>query len=125
MTSTFGDFETDDAIDNEPAAPEQVAYRIHRYVRYLDQLAGHDPGEFFDLTDDEQDDAMLVAEAVVDWVHTHASTFRPMLARFIHDARAELDDLPDYDDLAGPERELAEALGRGLADWLIRQGAWQ
>lgn len=125
MTDLFGDFETDDAIDNEPAAPEQVAYRIHRYVRYLDQLAGHDPGEFFDLTNDEQDDALTVAEAVVQWVHTHQPTFRAMLARVIHDARGELDELPDYDELDDNERALAEALGRAVAAWLIREGAWR
>ena len=31
--SDFGDFDPDDAIDTEPADPEQVAIKFHRYWR--------------------------------------------------------------------------------------------
>ena len=31
--SDFGDFDEDDALDTEPADPEQVAIKFHRYIR--------------------------------------------------------------------------------------------
>jgi hypothetical protein len=34
--SDFGDFDIDDAFDNEPADPEQVAIKLHRYLREED-----------------------------------------------------------------------------------------
>jgi hypothetical protein len=31
LVSDFGDFDNDDALDTEPADPEQVAIRFHKY----------------------------------------------------------------------------------------------
>ena len=85
--STFGDLELDDVWDNAPPAPEQVAYRIHRYRRYLGRLAGADPGDFYDQTRREQDDAMSVAADVVDWVDVNPPSHRADLAEAIHGFR--------------------------------------
>jgi hypothetical protein len=124
--TTFGDFETDDAFDTVPAAPEQVAYRIHRYRRYLGQLAGADPGDFFDMTRRQQDDAVAVGAAIVDWVADHPPSDRADLAEAVHGFRQHHDPaIVDWHSLSDDLRAVAEAVAAALAAWLIRQGAWR
>jgi hypothetical protein len=121
----FQDFEADDALDHAPPAPEQVAYRIHRIRRYLSRLAGNDIGDFFDMTDEEQTHALQVGEDIVAFVTSHDPSERAKLARVIHEARAEQDDLPTWAELDESSRAVAEALAKVLAEWLIREGAWR
>ena len=126
MTDLFGDLEPDDVVDTAPPAAEQVAYRIHRYRRYLGRLAGADPGDFFDLTRREQDDAVAVGADVVAWVGHHPPSKRADLAEALHGFRQHQDpSIVDWHSLAGDLRKLAEAIAAELADWLIRQGAWR
>lgn len=124
--SLFGDLELADVFDTAPPAPDQVAYRIHRIRRYLDRLAGTDPGDFFDMTRREQDRAFDVADDIVTWVADHAPTLRADLPRAVHEFYFALDpSVPAWDDLAPDLVTVAEAIARELADWLIRQGAWR
>ena len=47
--SDFGDFDPDDALDTEPADPEQVARKLHRYRQEDEPMVPNwdelDPGE--------------------------------------------------------------------------------
>jgi hypothetical protein len=121
----FGDYVTDDAYDTEPPDPLQVAIRIHRYRRYLGQLSGNDPGDFFDMSESEQDEAVEVGEAIVEWVEDHEPSERAKLAREIHEIRRTAEVLPAWDDIPRDERKIAEAIASALSDWMIRQGAWR
>lgn len=54
--SDFGDFDDDDALDTEPADPEQVARRIHELrkregfeVQAWDDLTAHDKGALIQI----------------------------------------------------------------------------
>jgi hypothetical protein len=120
----FGDFDADDALDTAPPDPTQVAYRIHRLRRYLSQLAGDDIGSFFDMTEDEQTAAIAVGEDIVAFVIASDPKDKAKLARVIHDARAQQEQLPPWAALDPGRRAIAEAIAKSLSDWLIREGAW-
>ena len=122
----FGDFVTEDAYDTAtPPDVLQVALRLHRYRRYLGQLIGDDPGDFFSLSEAEQEEARDVAKDIVNWVEDHDPTERASLAREIHEIRRTVEILPAWVDLPSDEQAIAEAIGKAIAEWLIRQGAWR
>jgi hypothetical protein len=125
MSTTFGDFEADDAVDHEPPAPEQVAYRLHDLRREIDLATGRDPGSWDDLTEEEQNLALSIGETVVQWLLSHPNPTPEGLAESLHNVRRYLSHnvLPAWDDLDDDHRTLAVDLMRIILEWLRRQGA--
>lgn len=123
--STFGDFEPDDAIDHEPPAPEQVAYRLHELRREIDIIAGRDPGAWDELTADEQTLALSIGETIVRWLMSHPHPTAAPLAESLHNVRRYLSHnvLPAWADLEPDHRQLAIDIMQLILDWLRRQGA--
>jgi len=62
--SGFGDFEELDAFDTEPADPEQVARRLHRYRRE----DGREPADWEDLAEYERVALVLIMMRLLDWL---------------------------------------------------------
>lgn len=122
----FGDFDVEDAFDNAGPDPLQVAMRLHRYRRYLAQLSGDDLGDYFDLSEFEQDRSLDLANFIVEWVGDHPVSDRARLARAIHEHRRDVDGaVVEWGKLAPDLKQVAQAIGKALGDWLIRQGSWQ
>lgn len=61
--SDFGDFDEDDAIDTEPADPEQVARKLHRYQGEFDVLPDWD-----ELTPDERERRIEIIARLLAWL---------------------------------------------------------
>jgi hypothetical protein len=61
--SDFGDFDDDDALDTEPADPEQVARKLHR-------LEG---GRWDDLTVMQQVARIEIIARLLAWLHRQGS----------------------------------------------------
>ena len=62
--SDFGDFDEDDALDTEPADPEQVARKLHGYFREH----GVEPIEWDDLTNDQRVMRIFVVTRLLAWL---------------------------------------------------------
>ena len=62
--STFGDFDTDDAWDREPADAEQVARKLHR----LRLREGLEPVDWDGLDLAEQTVRILIVAALLAWL---------------------------------------------------------
>jgi len=63
--SDFGDFDPDDALDTEPADPEQVAAKLHR----LRRDEGLDDGRDWDeLPISERILFILIVTKLLDWL---------------------------------------------------------
>ena len=63
--SDFGDFDPDDALDTEPADPEQVAIKLHR----LRRNEGLDDGRDWDeLTIAQRILLILIVNKLLDWL---------------------------------------------------------
>ena len=60
----FGDFDEDDALDHEPADPEQVAIKIQQ----LRHREGLDTIDWDDLSEAHQARAILVVIALLAWM---------------------------------------------------------
>lgn len=122
--SDFGDIEPDDAYDHEPADPEQVAMRLHRFRSELEELIGNGklpPFHTLDLA--EQTRLISVATREVDWLATHAADALA-LAIAVHEYRRTQDPtLDEWDDLSDDHKELAIELMRLVINWLRREGA--
>jgi hypothetical protein len=60
----FGDFDDDDAFDNEPPDPEQVAIKLHRYQR------DNDPSlpRWDDLSDAQKLVAIAIIAKLIAWL---------------------------------------------------------
>lgn len=114
--SFFGDFDVEDAWDNEPAEPGQVARKLHGYRILLEQLAGRTLVPYDDIGDDERDELVLVGRRVVAYVHTHDPD-NIGLAEAIHGG--DLDSLPE------DHRRLAIAIAALISAWLLMEGAWR
>jgi hypothetical protein len=124
--SFFGDFDVDDALDTEPADPGQVARRLHRYRSLVERLVGRELEPYDELGPNERADLEYVGRAIVSWVANNDRDRADVLGRSIHEfSRQRLGGGPPWDDLDGEARQLAEAIGQLIADWLIRQGAWR
>jgi hypothetical protein len=67
--SDFGDFDPDDAFDNEPADPEQVARKLHR-VRREHGLEGM---TWADLSDERQALLVTISGRVLAWMRRQGS----------------------------------------------------
>ena len=67
--SDFGDFEPDDAVDTEPADPEQVARRLHRYRR----AAGMETFGWDELTIAERAARIAIIAKLLDWLRREGS----------------------------------------------------
>jgi hypothetical protein len=88
--------------------------------------AGDDPGPYDDLSRREQDDLVQIGAEICDWIATHDPAHRDQLAEAIHDFRQRLDpSIVDWDNLPDDLVDVIDAVTDALADWLIRQGAWQ
>lgn len=129
VTGTFfGDFDVDDAYDTEPADPHQVARRLHLIRQRLERLVGRELDDYDDISADERGDLDFIAERIVDWVRTHdADAYEPGdFARQLHEFGRERRGTDDFwDRVAEDHQVLAVAIGRMIAEWLIRQGAWR
>jgi hypothetical protein len=69
MTDTFGDFDTDDAFDREPADPEQVARKLHAY-----RLAEGEEGVAWDdLAPARQTLLVLIVARLLVWLRRQGS----------------------------------------------------
>lgn len=121
--SDFGDFDADDAVDHEPPAPEQVAYKLHRLRQELEALSGHQLRSWDDLEPNEQALAMALAEDEVQWLASHAAD-PEMAARVMHeDRRMRSSDVPQWSELDADSRAVAVHLLAVIIEWLRRQGA--
>jgi hypothetical protein len=123
--SSFGDFDLDDALDHEPPAPEQVAYRLHSLRLEVDALAGAaELPTWDDLTPAEQSLGLSIGAALVDWLVTHAPDATDA-ARSLHNVRRFIASsrLPPWDELEPDDRALGVALMALIIGWLQRQGA--
>jgi hypothetical protein len=58
MTDTFGDFDSDDALDHEPADPEQTARKLH-------EIEG---GRWDDLTDEQKAGRIALFVVLLAWL---------------------------------------------------------
>jgi hypothetical protein len=67
--TTFGDFDDLDALDHEPADPEQVARKLQTLRRDRDGTVAH----WDDLTVAEQTAAVAVAVALLAWLRRQGS----------------------------------------------------
>lgn len=66
---TFGDDDPADAYDvSSLPDPVQVARRLHEVRRFLDQLAGRDPGAWHHQPADHRDVAVAIVVAILDWL---------------------------------------------------------
>lgn len=66
---TFGDFDPDDAVDTEPADPEQVARKIHR----LRRERGFESAEWDDLTPGTRLILVGIVVDVLGWLRRQGS----------------------------------------------------
>lgn len=121
----FGDWDDSDAFDREPPAPEQVAYRIHEIRIALDELAGVDGVRWDDLTAVQQELAMAIGQAVVDYVIVADPDIPEEAAISLHNVRRYLsgNTLPAWEDLPDTDRTVGIHLMEILIAWLVRQGA--
>ena len=62
--SDFGDFDEDDALDTEPADPEQVARKLHR----LRMARGFELGEWDRLGEPERSELVAIVAALLAWL---------------------------------------------------------
>lgn len=125
-TIEFGDITPEDAYDVEGVAdPDQVAYRLHELRRYIDQLAGHDPGAFDALDPDEQILALAIGKVIVDWLANTDPDHPERTARQLHNVRRfwSANTMPAWEDLPDDQRDLAVDLMRQIIDWLRREGS--
>jgi hypothetical protein len=61
--SDFGDWDADDSFDNEPADPEQVAIRLHKFRQENEALPQWDQ-----LTQEEKQRAIGVIVRLLAWL---------------------------------------------------------
>jgi len=126
MTDTFGDFDVDDALDTEPPAPEQVAYRLHLLRAQVDAYRNAIGLPTWDeLTPDEQEVGLGIGEVVVNYVVTHHAAGPEGLARTLHNVRRywARSPLATWDQLKHDERAVGVDLMSLILGWLRRQGA--
>jgi hypothetical protein len=121
--STFGDFDADDALDHEPADPEQVARKLHLITRLTDELAGRTPDPpYDDLTPEQQAQVAASGYFLVEWLSTHSPNAADV-AEALHERRVDWGSgQPAWDDLSDDERALATALVSIVIQWLQREG---
>jgi hypothetical protein len=123
MSAAFGDLEPDDVWDDDPTiAPEQVAYKLHRLRRAVEQLAGRDPGRFDDLSRRDRYDALELGQAVTDYAVANGTADAARAARAIHDLFRPQTGGPLWVDLSDDEQAIGVALVAIIFTWLRRQG---
>jgi len=69
VSDTFGDFDADDALDTEPADPEQVARKLHD----LRRGEGFELSRWEDLADGERAALVRIVVAVLAWLRRQGS----------------------------------------------------
>jgi hypothetical protein len=69
VSDTFGDFDEDDALDTEPADPEQVARRLHR----LRMARGFEIGEWDRLGEPERGELIAIVAELLAWLRRQGS----------------------------------------------------
>lgn len=124
--SDFGDWEPDDALDHEPADPEQVAMRLHRLRVELDELASAAALPTFDeLEPEAQQLALGIGDVIVRFIIDQQPDVPEDLARHLHNARRYVASsrLPEWEQLSDDERQVGIDLMTVLIAWLVRQGA--
>ena len=67
--SDFGDFDEDDALDTEPADPEQVARKLHGYLR----KHGVEPVEWDQLAEEHRAVRVFVLTRLLAWLRRQGS----------------------------------------------------
>lgn len=67
--SDFGDFDTDDALDVEPADSEQVARRLHQIRR----REGFEITAWDDLDPGERGALTMIVAVLLAWLHRQGS----------------------------------------------------
>lgn len=69
MSDDFGDFDDDDALDTEPADPEQVARRLHA----LRRREGFEVEDWDDLDEGERLALVAIIAALLSWLRRQGS----------------------------------------------------
>lgn len=69
MTTTFDDFDDDDAADTEPADPEQVARRLHQ----LRRREGFEIEEWDELDAGERGALIQIVAVLLAWLRRQGS----------------------------------------------------
>lgn len=69
MSDDFGDFDEDDAFDNEPADPEQVARKIHEFRL----REGFEITDWNTLTAADRAALIAIAVALLAWLRRQGS----------------------------------------------------
>lgn len=68
--SDFGDFDPDDALDHEPADPEQVARRLHQ----LRRREGFEAIEWANLQPSERGALIQIVVVLLAWLRRQGAT---------------------------------------------------
>lgn len=122
----FGDFDPEDAIDHEPADPEQVGRRLHLLIEYLEHEAGIEMPDYDHLSVMQKIRLLHTGDEIVQWLATHADDHE-QLAIDVHNFRRAHDNddemLPEWDDLTVDQKAVAIGLMAAIVTWLQRQGA--
>jgi hypothetical protein len=121
MSDTFGDFDPDDAWDNEPADPEQTAKRLHELREYLAVSDGQELAAWDALSDEDRAIGQELGARLIDAFVTDPDNAPQELNRAI----AFLSGQPEWDDLSAEAQEVGVALVDNILSWLQGQGAMQ
>ena len=121
----FGDVEADDAYTAGALPdPDQVAYRLHELIAYLDDLAGTGGMSWSDLTPDEQRLGLEIGAVIVQWLIATDPDDPAKAAENLHNVRRYWSGgaLPTWADLDADQRGMAIALMDAVISWLRREG---
>ena len=119
--SDFGDFDPDDAVDHEPADPEQIARKLHELQVFFDRLAGGTLPAFDDLDSDRQAEEIATAATLIGLIEHDRDDGHD--AEALHNARRQIEpQLPPWDQLAPDEQQIGRDLVRFIIDLEERQG---
>jgi hypothetical protein len=124
--AAFGDWDPDDSVDTEPAAPEQVTYKLHALRLEVDALAGAAGLPTWDELDaPSQELALAMGDMIVAFLVANEPDDPELVARQLHEARRYVASsrLRPWDELDADDRAVGVDLMSLILGWLRRQGA--
>lgn len=127
MSDTFADITDDDAYDAEAQGVDglQMAIRFHEDTVSIIRLNNQWEDGWHDLTDDDQDVALVIARGIAERLTGGLDSIEPA-ARFVQDTRHYFDpeEEPDFDGLDIGGRKLLLDLTQGIQTSFAKQGAF-
>ncbi len=127
MTIAWGDIEPDDVYSSGALAdPDQVAYRMHELVAYLNAAAGSASAliSWDELTPSEQQLGLAIGAVIVQWMIDVDPDEPEAAAQNLHNVRRfwASSALPAWPDVPPDERQVGIDLMDAIIDWLRREG---